>query len=62
MRAAKTLRPIMRAFGRDYLCDRIDYFGGASAGPEQERFEQELEIYKNSGFAGLPGIVHEPPF
>lgn len=62
-RCAKSLLPIKRAFGENYLIDQLERFGGGEKyGPDQQRFEQELLPFVASGMCGLDGDFSEAPF
>lgn len=54
MRCARQLEAIIRAFGVEYVRERIGKYAGRSWGAEDEAFVDELKKWKYSGLAGLP--------
>lgn len=52
-RVARSLRPIVDAFGAEYLGKRILYHSAGKLRPEDLEFTETLKGYRNCGLAGL---------
>jgi hypothetical protein len=64
-RCARTLWPILEAFGAEYLAKRIHFFADNRVTDEQRALAEQLKRYRYSGLAGLtdePPAGDEPPF
>jgi hypothetical protein len=54
MRCARGLWAIRKAFGPEYLLERLLYYALPKITDEDRDFARELERYKYTGWAGLP--------
>lgn len=54
MRCARSLWPIMEAFGKQYLIERLQYHAEGRIEADDHQFAEELKRWRYSGYAGLP--------
>jgi hypothetical protein len=54
MRCARSLWPLIEAFGSSYVTDRIDHYAAKKITDEDRDFSKQLAELRYCGFAGLP--------